>query len=238
MNEIVPINHHDILSQDADFLARSLGVQEKASDTFHSLLNDPEAVDVILDSDSVYQHLLSHQEELPMSSHLYYFVVVRRALQRVGIDHRQVADYLAGLLGTYAQAPQIAPENLTDTIDTAYLVDLLRAVKRSSPESRFYIRAHIGNYALFLTGLFPERLPFTSNQGGVPDLLYYEELGRSTFLAASKDRTAWEFELNEVFELLGTHFHQARIALYELAEQQLFQGQPYVNHSEMLSSIV
>jgi hypothetical protein len=40
---------------------------------------------------------------------------------------------------------------------------------------------HIGNYSLFLTGVFPERIRARAEQRGFPDLRYYESLGRSQY---------------------------------------------------------
>jgi hypothetical protein len=123
-------------------------------------------------------------------------------------------------------------------MESLYLTDLLRSVNKGSAESRFFIRSHLANYALYITGVHAERLRYRSRYRSMPDFAYYEELSQSNYVACAEDPLAWQFGLDAVYGLLAKHWRQVRIALNRLAELQLYHGQPFVNHHEMLADVV
>jgi hypothetical protein len=59
-----------------------------------------------------------------------------------------------------------------------YISDMLIALTRATPEQAFLLRAHIGNYSLFITGIFHENTQRRSLRGG-PDMKFYEQIGRT-----------------------------------------------------------
>ena len=228
MHLIQPVDPHHIAETDVTYIANVLGLEPKNEGDFKDLCSDPEIMDEILDNQAIYTALTGNRSEKLMTQDIYLYVVVRHALQRVGLDDRKLAGYLAGMLREYASTPR-DKEATQDMTETVYLVDLLRAVQRSSPEGRFFIRTHIGNYALYITGIFPERLRYKSRRRSMPDFIYYEELGQSTYEAAAQDRMAWEFGVHDVFQTLAQNFRKVRMALNELAERELYHGDPFGN---------
>ena len=63
-------------------------------------------------------------------------------------------------------------------IAAQYLSDMLIALTRATPEKRFLLRAHVGNYSLFISGIFHENTQRRSLRGA-PDLEFYEKIGRT-----------------------------------------------------------
>jgi hypothetical protein len=149
-----------------------------------------------------------------------------------------VADYLANLLTAYANAPSAQPPASPEALETGYLADLLRASAKGSRESRFFIRSHIANYALYITGIFPERLRYHSRHQGTPDFAYFEELAQGNYQACAEDPLALQFGLDQVYAVLSKHYHAVRVALNRVAELQLYHGQPHVNHNAILADVV
>src|SRR5437879_7225594 len=90
--------------------------------------------------------------------------------------------------------------------------------------TRFYIRAHIGNYSLFLSGIFPDRIRFRAELRGAPDLRYYEELGRSNYRVASDHRLARKYDLDGIFNTLAERFQTTRLALNDLGDRLITLG--------------
>ena len=84
------------------------------------------------------------------------------------------------------------------------------------------IRAHIGNYSLFLTGIFPERIRVRAERRGFPDLKYFEAMGRSQYGAASDHRLAQRYELSEIFSTLSDRFEATRLKGVSPAEAYIF----------------
>jgi hypothetical protein len=101
---------------------------------------------------------------------------------------------------------------------STYLCDLLLALRTADSSRAFLLRTHAGNYALFLTGIFPESIERRSRRGA-PDTSYYEEIGRTSFRLASQHRVARECQLAEIFQHLADEFRRVRLALNDLAER-------------------
>jgi len=94
----------------------------------------------------------------------------------------------------------------------------LLALKTASSYQTFLIRAHIGNYALFISGIFYENVE-SRRQRGAPSFSFYEDMGRANFHALASHDVARRYELSGIFEKLADHFHQCRLALNRLTDQ-------------------
>ena len=82
---------------------------------------------------------------------------------------------------------------------------MLIALKRVTPEQTFLLRAHVGNYSLFVSGIFHENTHRRSQRGG-PDIRFYEQIGRSNYQLVASHATARRCELDDVFEESGRSF--------------------------------
>jgi hypothetical protein len=101
-----------------------------------------------------------------------------------------------------------------------YVSDMLVALKQASPTQTFLIRAHIGNYSLFISGIFRESVESRA-QRGAPDLSFYEDMGRSSYRAAASHQVARSASLSQVLEQLADAFRQVRSALNHLSDTLL-----------------
>jgi len=144
-------------------------------------------------------------------------VLARHVLQQAGIADRKLSDYIGSLLETFSRANVRAPHT-TDETAHQYLSDMLIALTRATPEQAFLIRAYVGNYSLFISGIFHENAQRRSARGG-PDLRFYEQIGSRNYQLVSADATAKRCELNDVFEELADRFHDVRVALNHLSEE-------------------
>src|SRR5439155_140381 len=82
----------------------------------------------------------------------------------------------------------------------------------------FLLRAHIGNYSLFISGIFHENAQRRRDRGG-PDLKFYEQVGRTNYQLVAGHEVARRCELDDVFEGLAERFHDVRLALNELSDR-------------------
>jgi hypothetical protein len=78
----------------------------------------------------------------------------------------------------------------------------------------------VGNYSLFLTGIFHENTQRRSLRGA-PDLAFYEEIGRTNYQLVAAHAAARRCELSDVYEELADRFREVRLALNRLSEQLL-----------------
>ncbi len=102
---------------------------------------------------------------------------------------------------------------------------------RADGERQFRVRVHLGNFSLWLTGIFPDYIAARQTRKGGPALPYYEALGRSGFLLASDHRLAETYGMGAVLPLGGERFQTLRLALNRMSDQMLF---PHYNSADKL----
>jgi hypothetical protein len=181
------------------------------------LLSDSNTRDEVLDHPRLVDAILSNAGQLRISSQFYFYVLARHVLRQAGIADRKLSDYVGSLLETFSRANVQAPHTQDDRAQQ-YISDMLIALTRATPEQAFLIRAHVGNYSLFISGIFHENAQRRSARGG-PDLRFYEQIGSRNYSLVASDRTAKRCELDDVFEGLADRFHDVRVALNHLAEE-------------------
>src|SRR5437588_1134527 len=205
---------------DFDFIVRTLARSRGDSVSLVDLLSDSETRDSILDHPRLVEASLSNAGHLPISSQFYFYVLARHVLQQAGIGDRKLCDYIGSLLETFSHATQLHwPDKDVDRAQE-YLCDMLIALSRATPEQTFLLRAHVGNYSLFISGIFHESAQRRSRRGA-PDIGFYEQIGRTNYQLLSDHATARRCELDDVFGGLADRFHDVRLALNELSDRLL-----------------
>ncbi len=201
---------------DFDFVVRTLAKNPGNKVGLVELLTDIETRDQILDHDALVRAVLEGPGNLTISPQFYFYILARLVLKRSGIDDRALTDYVAALLEKFSQMRQLCSP--VRNLETFYLSDLLLALKNASSYQTFLIRAHIGNYALFISGIFYESVESRS-QRGAPNFSFYEDMGRASFHALATHDVARRYELSAIFEKLADRFHQCRLALNCLTDE-------------------
>jgi hypothetical protein len=217
---------------DFDFIVRTLGRSRGDSVSLVDLLSDSETRDSILDHPRLVETILSNAGHLHISSQFYFYVLARYVLQQAGIGDRKLCDYVGSLLETFSRANQLQSPDKIDNPEMIraresfrsraheYISDMLIALTRATPEQTFLLRAHVGNYSLFISGIFHENTQRRSLRGA-PDIEFYEQVGRSNYQLVASHETARRCELTDVFAGLANRFHDVRLALNELSDRLL-----------------
>jgi hypothetical protein len=226
MKVILPNCRIQFTADDIDFIAKTLQKRPGGTDCLVGLLADVETRDLILDDEQLFRALLEHRGCLTVSSHFYFYVMVRNVFRRAGIEDREMADYVAEVLGEYSlqERTRLRLPGQANSLD--YFFELMTALQNADERTSFIIRAHIGNHSLFLTGVFPQRILHRAEKRGFPDLSYYEEIGRANFRVASDSRLAARYELGPIFAQLSERFHDTRLALNDISERLFSLGEP------------
>lgn len=219
MKLIQPNCRIQFTGEDLDFICLALGKKTGGQESLQLLLADPETRDLILDHEQLFHALLEYRGCLAVSSHFYFYVIVRNVLKKSGLDDRDVADYLAELLSEFSQLERTRCQIAGQPVPLDYMFEMLAALQTADDRTSFMIRAHIGNHSLFLSGIFPERIRYRAEYKGFPDLRYYEALGRSNFRTARDHRLAAEYDLAAIFDTLSERFENARQALNDMSER-------------------
>lgn len=179
-------------------------------------------MDVLLDDPRLVVGLFRTERGAGASYALVTYVVMRHALMRLGEQDRTLADYLAALFmefGVRDRAQRISRWD-DETYDT--LAKLLGATDDSDPKRSLLVRTHLGNYALWLSGVFPDHIENRRWRRGGPDLDYYESMGRMGYALAAEHRLAKEAGVSELYTLAAERFRVMRIALTGVSDALLF----------------
>ncbi len=205
---------------DFEFVVRTLARSQTDPVSLVALLSDSETRDSILDHPRLVDAILSHAGQLAISSQFYFYVLARHVLRQAGLKDRKLCDYVASLLETFSRMTDLRSPHLTEEHGRQYISDLLIALTHATAEQTFLLRAHVGNYALFVTGIFHENTQRRSLRGA-PDMKFYEQIGRTNYQLVSSHATARRCELDGVFEELAERFRDVRLALNQLSDQLL-----------------
>jgi len=209
---------------DAQLALRLIGESSRAAlEEAEDALRE-HGVDALLDDPRLLAALLEGPSRLGMRASwpLFCYVIVRQALRRAGEGDRALADYVAAIVlhfGARSRATRI-DEHDDQEYDT--LAALLDDVNDGDVRRSFLVRQHLGNYALWLSGLFPDRIEQRRWRRGGPDLEYYEELGRRGFQLAADHRLAHEHGLDVLFREAAARFAVIRVALNEMSDSVFF----------------
>jgi hypothetical protein len=205
---------------DFDFIVRTLARSPNDHVSIVDLLSDAETRDSVLDHPRLVDAILSNPAHLRISSQFYFYVLARHVLRQAAITDRKLCDYVASLLETFSRANQLHSPDKIDNHAHEYISDMLIALQRVTREQAFLLRAHIGNYSLFVSGIFHESAQRRYQRGG-PDLKFYEQIGRTNYQLVASHEAARRCDLDDVFENLAEQFRNVRLALNDLSDRLL-----------------
>ncbi len=181
-----------------------------------------EGSDALWDDPRLVPALLAHRGLDAPSASLLVYALLRRLLLEIGVDDRLLTDYCASLVLAFAVRDRAWRIAERDETRYEYLSDLLAAAERAAGERAFQIRVHLGDFSLWLSGIFPDYIAARRARKGGPDLEYFEEVGASGFRAASDHALAARYGLAPVLRSAGEQFVPLRVALNRLSDRLVF----------------
>jgi hypothetical protein len=179
-------------------------------------------IDVVLDDPRLPTALMRAGNGMYASLPLFAYVMVRHALRRLGEEDRRLADYVAAVLMHFGNRDNAHRISASD--DQVYHTLASLAADLDDPDGRrsFLVRTHLGNYALWLSGLFPDYIEHRRWRRGGPNLEYYEEMGRKGFQLAADHRLADDQGLATLYATAAERFGLLRAALNDVSDALLF----------------
>lgn len=226
MKVIRPNCRSQFTPADYAFLVATLNVTDNAAPPLMSgiqiLVNDPESMDSLFDNPKLFRAVLEGKNCLTLSLQFYFYVLVRHSLLREEINNREIADYVSEVMAEFALLSRLSNPLLKNHNPLVYLSDMILELDKLEESERFALQSHIGNFALFHSGLFPNRLQNRVERRGAPGFQFYEDLGAGYFRMAGNHVLARRFEMVEIYSTLGEAFHVTRIALNHLSEKLMF----------------
>ena len=228
---ILADTRHRLTRDDAQLAARLLA-SESGQDlaTLESRLAD-EGIDAILDDPRLSAALRRDPRGAHASLTLFAYVMIRASLRQAGESDRALADYVSAIVLNFGVRGRAF--RISESDDEVYdaIVELCEDLNDPDARRSFLVRTHLGNYALWLSGIFPDFIEQRHTRRGGPDLDYYEAMGRRGFQLAADHRLAEEHGLTTLFASAAARFGLLRTALNSVSDSLFF---PAVNTPERL----
>ncbi len=209
---------------DWQFIIESLGHNDRSRESLASLCDDPGSVQHILDHPKLFEAVVMSQGTAVMSPALFFFVVVRHTLKRIGVEEIEVADYIAVACTEFKLPRASSLDKPRSEIPSLYSADYIDALERSKGADRFFIHVQCANQFLVLTSLYPSFLEHRAQRQGAPDVRFYEGIVVSHLQAASHHPLADEFALQDVLLKLAEAFPPVRRAMNHTLREYLNLG--------------
>ncbi len=228
---ILADTRHRLTRDDAQLAARLLALDSAVdlAELEAKLAN--QGIDAVLDDPRLPAALLRHPRAAQASLSLFAYVMIRNALRKAGENDRALADYVTAIVvnfGVRDRARRI--DEFDDEVYDA-IVALCDDLDDRDPRRSFLVRAHLGNYALWLSGIFPDYIEQRRWRRGGPDMEYYEDMGRRGFQLAADHRLAEEHGLSVLYASAAERFGLLRTALNGVSDALFF---PNVHTPERL----
>ncbi len=179
-------------------------------------------IDALLDEPGLPQLLRAAPGLGSPSAALFIYVTVRHTLRDTGVDDARLSDYLGALVlefGLRDRAVRIAHHD--DEI-YRYLTEIVADIATADGRRGLLLRAHLGNFSLWLAGVFPQYIAARRERKGGPDLRYYDEMGAHGFQLASDHRLAHQLDLAEIYARAAESFSVIRLALNRMSKRLFF----------------
>ena len=213
---------HQLTRDDAQLVARLISRDSGTPlEEIERTLAD-QGIDAVLDDPRLPAALLRAGHGTWASLPLFSYVMVRHALRRLGEEDRRLADYVAAVLMHFGMRDNAHRVSASDDQMYDSLAALLADVDDPDGRRSFLVRTHLGNYALWLSGLFPDYIEHRKWRRGGPDLEYYEEMGRKGYQLAAGHRLADDHGLSTLFATAADRFGLLRAALNDVSDTLLF----------------
>jgi hypothetical protein len=136
-----------------------------------------------------------------------------------GIADPPLIDYLSDMLVRFIRLDAVfsVRDEVGRRLDQ--VVDMLREAECREAEPRREVHRHIGDFTLFWTGVYPERL-LQLKQFDRPDCwVNYSETGKRCYLLASESPDDAHREEAQVLQRLSTLYDTCREGLYQVRKE-------------------
>lgn len=219
---IVPNTHTAFGRADASYLVWLLARgDENARSNEEARLHEG-GIDALLDDPRTLNTLLAHRELSSAPPGLVFYILVRHALLEDGVTDRALADYLASLLVAFGREGRAYRVLEDDAFEFRYLADIAAEGERSGGRRAFLLRAHLGEFALWLSGVFPDYITYRVQRRGAPGLSYYEQLGSHGYRLAADTSEAASHGLAGLYRSCAESFPVLRVALNRISDRHIF----------------
>ncbi len=218
---ILPTIRASLSRSDAQQLVRLLGGEDPELGAAAQLRLEEHGIGSLLDDPRVRNALLT-DTDVSVPPPVIFYVLVRQALLEGGIDDENTSDYVASMLVSFGQAGRAYRISDGDDNEFHYLTDMISELRSADGRRRFLLRVHMGDFALWMSGLFPDYLEARTRRKGAPPISYFEELGVTGYRGASESLEAGQLGMDTVLLGVANQFSAVRTALNRISDRHFW----------------
>ncbi len=220
---ILPTIRASLSRGDAQQLVGLLGRSDPELAEAARLRLEESGIGSLLDDPRVRNALLT-DTDVSVPPPVIFYVLVRQALLEGGIDDETTSDYVASMLVSFGRAGRAYRISGEDEGEFHYLTDMVSELRSADGRRRFLLRVHMGDFALWMSGLFPDYLELRTRRKGAPPITYFEELGATGYRGASESLEAGELGMDTVLMGVANQFSAVRTALNRISDRHFWPG--------------
>jgi hypothetical protein len=218
---ILPTIRASLSRSDAQQLVALLGRGDAELGEAARLRLEEYGIGSLLDDPRIRNALLT-DAEVSLPPPVIFYVLVRQALLEGGIDDENTSDYVASMLVSFGRAGRAYRISDGDDSEFHYLTDMIAELRSADGRQRFLLRVHMGDFALWMSGLFPDYLEARTRRKGAPPISYFEELGATGYRGASESLEAGELGMETVLRRVADQFSAVRTALNRISDRHFW----------------
>ena len=220
---ILPTIRASLSRSDAQQLVRLLGREDPELGEAAQFRLEENGIGSLLDDPRIRNALLT-DADVSVPAPVIFYVLVRQALLEGGIDDENTSDYVASMLVSFGRARRAYRISDEDDSEFHYLTDMIAELQSADGRQRFLLRVHMGDFALWMSGLFPDYLEARTRRKGAPPISYFEELGATGYRGASESLEAGELGIDTVLRDVANQFSAVRTALNRISDRHFWPG--------------
>jgi len=218
---IMPTIRASLGRKDAQHLVWLLGRSDPEVGEAAQRRLEESGIDSLLDDPRVLNALMTDPFAAAPPEVLAY-VMVRHALLESSIDDRMMTDYIATLLVRFGCGSRAFRFSDASDEEFHYLVDIVTRADREDGKKAFLLRCHLGNYSLWISGLFPDYLQGRLERKGAPPISYYDRMGATGYRLAAQTSQAGSLGVEALLQRVAQEFPGVRRALNRMSDRYLW----------------
>ena len=218
---ILPTIRASLSRSDAQQLVRLLGREDPELGEAARIRLEENGIGSLLDDPRI-RNALFTDADVSIPPPVIYYVLVRQALLEGGVDDEPTSDYVASMLVSFGRARRAYRISENDDSEFHYLTDMIAELQSADGRQLFLLRMHMGDFALWMSGLFPDYLEARTRRRAAPPISYFEELGASGYRSASETSEAGELGMDMVLRGVANQFGAVRTALNRISDRHFW----------------
>lgn len=219
VSDSIPDKGENLLREDTESLRRYIGSQAFLDE----LMNEDSTLEI--DSE-IFFLILFHQlrrkfhddkdfrEDFVLSAESTSDTSWDEETIRSYLNDDELTIYLVSMLDKFVDAERVHQIPSFDDEEFHYVFEMIEASQKSSDTESYQIFCHIGNYSLYLTGIFPDWIRYRHERKNRPmDVNDYSDYGKTYFKKAARHRLAKKKKMEPVLKKLSRGYDLARAGL-------------------------